>query len=640
MLDVNAFCQLLKDVDLESALYVGSATAAGSFLLWQLLKVRFPYVLEDLSFLKVLIKSLMTFKHNVKNDVLLYDGIARNAKKTPHKDFVLFEDERWTYGQMHQSVNRHARAFNRLGLKPFDKIALMMMNEPGFISSWAGASANGVTTAFINYQLRAKSLMHCLSLAEAKVLLISTSPAIISAIRAIRSELDAAGITVYTYTTVEGCEFEGFLPLTEKESDEDIPRDWRGSFTCKDPTCYIYTSGTTGLPKAVNFTSAKAWKAGALGHCFNMNSSDVMYTPLPLYHASAAGLGLHMTLVFGATIALREKFSASQFWPDCRRYSVTVVQYIGETMRYVMAQPPSKDDRDHSVRVALGNGLRPDVWRELIDRHGNQIHVCELYAATEGNIGFINVFNKFGCVGCLTPLYQALTGAYIIKFDAEAEEIVRDSNGRAIEVGWNEPGLVVGKIKKNFEMSSYKGAKQLTEKKVLCDLFKNGDKYFNTGDLMMRGEDYSMYFCDRVGDTFRWKGENVSTNEVSDTLGGDCQVYMANVYGVEVPGNEGRAGMAAVILKSDVSAFDGKSLYEHSKNQLPAYARPVFIRIEGDLEITGTFKMKKVALKAQGFDPAKCPAGSTLYVADHNVKAFVPMTSAIFAGIQSGKIRV
>lgn len=326
-------------------------------------------------------------------------------------------------------------------------------------------------------------------------------------------------------------------------------------------------------------------------------------------------------------------------WPDCRKYNVTIVQYIGETMRYVCAQPPTDEDRNHCVRAVIGNGLRPDVWKILLDRYGEHIHVFELYAATEGNIGFINLFNKFGCVGTLSPFYQLVTGAYVVKFDSDAEEIKRDKNGRAILADWNEPGLVIGQIKKNFEISSYKGAEKLTNKKILLNVFKKGDQYFNSGDLMMRDKNYCMHFCDRVGDTYRWKGENVSTNEVGDILSAAPQIYMANVYGVEVPGNEGRAGMVALILNEGVKTLNGAELYKFVCNSLPHYSRPLFLRVDRDLEVTGTFKLKKVALKSQGFDPKLCE-NAALYVIDHKLKTYTPITIKLNQEIKSGKYRL
>ncbi|NWW86884.1 S27A2 synthetase, partial [Rhynochetos jubatus] len=312
----------------------------------------------------------------------------------------------------------------------------------------------------------------------------------------------------------------------------------------------------------------------------NVTSEDIVYTALPLYHSSALLVGVHGCIMKGATIVLRARFSASQFWDDCRKYNVTVIQYIGEVLRYLCSVPQRNNDQDHKVRLAIGNGIRADVWRKFIQRFGN-INILEFYASTEGNISFVNYTGKIGAVGRVNCLQKKILRYELIKYDVEKDEPVRDENGYCVRVPKGEPGLLICKITQYTPFSGYAGAKQQTERKQLRDVFQKGDLYFNSGDLLVIDDDNFIYFHDRTGDTFRWKGENVSTTEVADVLGLiDC-VQEVIVYGVSVPGTsyEGRAGMACIRLKENCE-FNGESAYRHVNAHLPNYARPRFIRIK------------------------------------------------------------
>lgn len=379
----------------------------------------------------------------------------------------------------------------------------------------------------------------------------------------------------------------------------------------------------------------KMWYASYIQSFGRITSDDIFYLCLPLYHSAGFLMGLAGSIDRGLTIVLKRKFSASQFWDDCRKYDVTVIQYIGEIMRYLCNAPKKDNDKNHKVRVAVGNGIRVDTWAEFLDRFGN-IHVCECYGSTEGNIGFINYTGKVGAIGKEHFLHKMAYPYALIRYDTEKEEPVRNSKGFCIEVPRGDTGLLVGKIGERSPFQGYAKNKQQTEKKILKDVFVKGDCYFNSGDLLRTDTEGFVYFQDRIGDTFRWKGENVATTEVADhLLTVDC-IEEANVYGVKVPGHEGRIGMAALKLRDNMD-FDCGATHQHVKNFLPSYARPRFIRIQAVLDVTGTYKQTKGKLAQEGFDPSfvKDP----LFFLD-DTKGYIPMTQDIYDSIAGGKLRL
>nr|CAB3266196.1 very long-chain acyl-CoA synthetase-like [Phallusia mammillata] len=606
---------------------------AGS--IWLLLKKFYPWILEDVAYITAFGALLGKFKKLKSSNTSFYNILQIQAKKIGDQKFVLFEDQVWTYKYMLDWTNKCGRALRSEGLKSGDRFGMFMLNEPAYGAIWVGSMALGVVPAFINTNLRAKSLLHCIDVAEMKLLIVGNDPTLLEAVNHIKEDLQERKVTVYVYGE-QTDDYESFYNLVDKQTNDDIPSDWRGNWGFTDPICYIYTSGTTGLPKAVKVSSQKCFLITNALALLKPSSSDIVYTSLPLYHTSASILGFCGTLVCGCTMVIRKKFSASQFWPDCRKYNVTIIQYIGETMRYVCKQPTTADDRKHKVRAIVGNGLRPDVWRTFLDRYGENIHVMEFYTATEANVGFMNFHNKFGCLGTMSPLWKKLTNGVLVKYNSEADELVRDKNGRAIVADANEPGLLVGKIDKTVALCEYKGKKALSEKKILHDIFKDGDRYFNTGDLFMCDENYHVYFRDRVGDTYRWKGENVSTNEVSDIVVQGPGIKEANVYGVEIPGSEGRAGMAAVVLEA--GELDCQGLYDYVCDNLPSYARPCFVRVKDCFELTGTLKQRKVLLREEGFNLEI--VDDKIYFLDICKKRYVLLTPEMQDGIKDGTIRV
>uniref|UniRef100_A0A8C9A146 long-chain-fatty-acid--CoA ligase n=1 Tax=Prolemur simus TaxID=1328070 RepID=A0A8C9A146_PROSS len=561
------------------------AALAGLLLLPLLLNVCCPYFFQDMGFfLRVAGVARRTRSYGHRRPVRTILGVfLEKARQTPHKPFLLFRDETLTYVQVDRRSNQVARALHdHLGLRQGDCVAIFMGNEPAYVWLWLGLVKLGCAMACLNYNIRSKSLLHCFQCSGAKVLL--ASPELQAAIEEVLPSLKKDGVSIYYVSRTSNTDgIDSLLDKVDEASSEPIPESWRSEVTFSTPALYIYTSGTTG-----------------------------------------------------ATIALRAKFSASQFWDDCRKYNATVIQYIGELLRYLCNSPQKPNDRDHKVRMAMGNGLRADVWREFIKRFGD-VHIYEFYAATEGNIGFVNYTRKIGAIGRVNYLQRKVITYDLIKYDVEKDEPVRDGNGYCIRVPKGEVGLLVCKITQLTPFSGYAGGKTQTEKKKLRDVFKKGDLYFNSGDLLMIDHENFIYFHDRVGDTFRWKGENVATTEVADIVGLVDFVQEVNVYGVPVPGHEGRIGMASIKMKEN-HEFDGKKLFQHIADYLPPYARPRFLRIQDTIEITGTFKHRKVTLVEEGFNPTVIK--DALYFLDDTAKMYVPMTEDIYNAISANTLKL
>jgi fatty-acyl-CoA synthase len=365
------------------------------------------------------------------------------------------------------------------------------------------------------------------------------------------------------------------------------------------------------------------------------HASDRIYDVLPLYHSAGGICGPGMALTVGGSLVIRRKFSVHEFWNDCARYRPTVFQYIGELCRYLLNAPPSPHERDHALRAIIGNGLRPDIWERFQSRFAIP-RIIEFYGATEGNVALLNYDGKFGAVGRIPWYARALFQIRVVRFDIETETPVRDAQGFCIECADGEVGETIGKItsepKSQFEGYTRESD---TEKKILRHVFQCGDAWFRTGDLMKRDRLGYFYFVDRIGDTFRWKGENVATSEMAEALQTIAGIREANVYGVTVPGYEGRAGMAALVVGPQ---FDPSQLAAELKNNLADYARPIFLRLLPQMQITGTFKQRKVDLADEGFDPARID--TPLYVLDSRTSRYEPLDAARYDDVISGRLKL
>ncbi|XP_022048619.1 hsFATP2a_ACSVL_like domain-containing protein [Acanthochromis polyacanthus] len=615
-----------------------TALAGLAILCFFYIRAHFPYFSADFwTVLRSVRLGLRLLKYKrIKPFYSILDCFLDAVKSHPDKVFLHFEGRSYTYGEVDKQSNKVSRALQaEIGLKEGDVVALFMANEPSFVWTWLGLAKLGCPAALLNFNIRSKSLLHCFSCCGAKVII--ASPELQGAVEEVLPTLREQGISVYLLS--ESCSVPGINAFSDKisqASDQPMSRDLRANIHIRSTAIYIYTSGTTGLPKAAVVTHERVWASSFLQTACGVTTDDVVYINLPLYHSAGFLIGLIGGIERGITIVLRRKFSASQFWDDCRKHDVTVMQYIGETMRYLCNTPKKENEKNHKVRIAIGNGVRPDVWSEFLHRFGD-IKVKELYAATEGNIGFINYTSKIGAVGRVNFVHKFFFPFTVIKFDIEKEEPVRNSAGLCIKAAVGETGLLVGKVTQRSPFVGYAGNKEQTEKKRLRDVMKKGDLYFNSGDLLRIDSDNFVYFQDRVGDTFRWKGENVATSEVADILTMAYCILEANVYGVKVEGHEGRIGMAALTLKEGQD-FDCSDAYKQVATYLPAYARPRFIRIQPALEMTGTFKMRKVKLVEEGFNPAQIK--DPLYFLDPEKKTYIPMTEEIYRAIASMEIKL
>ncbi|XP_044300703.1 very long-chain acyl-CoA synthetase-like [Varanus komodoensis] len=599
--------------------------------------IYFPYLWLDLVFFFSLMRAHYRISKYLqrKPPFTMLDIFLAKVQKHPEKPFILFEEETYSYRDIDQRSSQVARVFRgHLGLKGGETVAVFLKNTPAYIWVWLGLEKIGCVMACVNYNIRSVSLLHVVNTCEAKVLV--TTSDLKAAIEEVMPSLQSKGIRVFYLdddSPTEGV--EALLGRIRASSTEPVPPSFRTSMGALSTALYVFTSGTTGLPKAAVITQKKLISIASFFCLSGLHAGDIVYTPLPLYHTAALLLGIGGCLEVGATCVLRSKFSVSHFWDDCRRYRVSVIQYVGEVMSYLCNAPKKDNDRDHSVRLAVGNGMRMEVWKEFLRRFG-PIQIYEFYGATEGNVGFVNYTGKVGAVGRASYFFKKLANFELIKYDVIQNEPIRNKEGRCIPVATGETGLLVSKITKLNPFSGYTEDRQTSEK-ILRDVFEKGDCFFNSGDLLMQDDEGFLYFRDRVGDTFRWKGENVATTEVETLLAKLEFIQEVNVYGVVVPGHEGKVGMAAIKLKEGLS-FDGKKLYAHAQRYLPKYAIPHFVRIRDALEITGTFKQRKVQLVKEGFDPAAI--SDPLYFLDASEKCYVPMTQQIYSSILEKKLKL
>ena len=589
---------------------------------------------RDVGFVADLLRTLGRVKSispDSKN--LVCDDIEEAVDKFAANTAFEFEGRKVTYAQFDSLANRFAHWASSRGIKRGDTVALFMPNRIEYMAIWYGLSKVGVASALINNQITGQALAHCLNVSGASHLICDTETA---------PEFEAVRTSLSRSLT------EWVLGGGVGQGDRDFDRALKGvsslrpdgatvraSLSAKDVAIYIFTSGTTGLPKAARITHLRAQLymrgfAGATGS----KPSDRIYLTLPLYHATGGLCATGAALLNGGTVLLKRRFSASQFWDDVNDQGATMFVYIGELCRYLVNQPPRLEEHGHKLRLAFGNGLRAEVWEKMRARFSIG-RILEFYGATEGNVSLFNYDGKVGAIGRIPGFLRNKFNVRLVRFDVETETPIRDVSGRCIECKPGEIGEALGKIgadaRSNFTGYAEKSA---TEKKILHDVFELGDAWFRTGDLMRQDAEGYFYFVDRIGDTFRWKGENVSTGEVAAAVSEAPGVVEANVYGVEVRGQDGRAGMAALVIGD---GFELSTLQRLIDLHLPSYARPVFVRLQAHFEITGTFKYRKVDLVAEGFDPAR--VNDPIYYRSGS-EGYLPLTAEAYRAILSGEIRV
>jgi acyl-CoA synthetase (AMP-forming)/AMP-acid ligase II len=557
-------------------------------------------------------------------------GAVLEANALRHADApaVLFESQRWTWAEFNAWVNRLAHTLRKAGVKPRDTVALLMENHATTLACVAAIAKLGAIAGMLNPNLRGDALRH--------------------SVRAMKpARLVVAGECVEGFGDVAG-EWAGPAPFWfAGYGDTPCPAGWTDLATqaasagaqnpastarieLSDPFCFILTSGTTGMPKA-SVMSHRRWLRAMAGMgplTLRLKPDEVLYCALPLYHNNALTVAWGAAMGTGAALAIDRKFSASRFWDRVRHFNADAFVYIGELCRYLLAQPESPRDREHHVRTCIGNGLRPEIWKSFKERFGIE-RICEFYGASEGNMVFVNSFNVDETAGfCPFPFA-------VVECDPDTAAPKRDAQGRLAKVSKGGVGLLMTEVTDSAPFDGYTDARA-GESKLVRNAFKEGDCWFNTGDLVRDQGWRHIQFVDRLGDTFRWKGENVATTEVEAALRTAPGIDDCTVYGVQVPNADGRAGMAALCCED--AAFDGAALAAHVTAQLPAYAVPLFLRRVAALEMTATFKTRKQTLREEGADPAR--VRDPLYVLRDPARGYEPLTAAIWNELQAGKIRL
>ncbi|KAK0076722.1 hypothetical protein PV325_004958 [Microctonus aethiopoides] len=561
---------------------------------------------------------------------------TRQAEINPNKIAFIFENQNWTYGVLDKFTNRISRYFRTQPMSRGDSMALLMENRPEYIGTWLGLSKAGFVTALVNTNLRKEVLIHSITAANCKSIIFGGE--FKDAIAEIKNKLP--DLALYQWTEDSSISvLDGAVDLNKaitQVSDDPVEVDL--SLGCpRDKLIYIYTSGTTGMPKAAVISNLRYMLVSCgVYYMLGLRKTDRIYDSLPLYHSAGGIVGAGQALCIGITVVLRRKFSVSKFWTDCIQYECTVAQYIGEICRFLLTVPPSPNDTAHKIRLMYGNGLRPQIWEAFKNRF-NIEQIGEFYGATEGNSNLVNIDNTVGAVGFMPKYVGRLYPVGLLRFDDETGEPIRNKDGLCILCKPGETGIFVGKINPKKAVNDFSGYanKEESEKKIIYNVFKKGDRVFNSGDILVMDDMGYFYFKDRRGDTFRWKGENVATAEIEAVISNILSLMDSVVYGVEVPGHEGKAGMVAIY--DPQSSLNLHEFAEGLKKTLPVYARPLFVRVLSELPLTGTFKLKKSDLQKDGFNIEKI--SDPIYLLDKSGN-YVRFTEQLHRELKEEKLRL
>ena len=559
--------------------------------------------------------------------------IEEVAARTGDAPALLSDRETLTYSELARRANQYARWALEQGLAKGDVVCLLMTNRPEYFAVWLGITSVGVIVSLLNTNLVGASLAHCIRIVSPKRVIASAE--FVDTLNVVLPHLE-----ISPRIWIHGHAYPAFPRIdldVESYSGESLDRIERRDTNLDDLALYIYTSGTTGPPKAAKVSHVRAmqwshWFAGMM----DVQPNDRMYNCLPMYHSVGGVQAIGAMLVAGGSVVVRDKFSASEFWNDVVRYDCTLFQYIGELCRYLLHAQMSSSEREHRIRLACGNGLAGEIWDEFKERF-NVPQILEFYAATEGNVSLFNIRGKRGAIGHIPAYLAHRFSPLLILVDAETGEPVRNEQGRCIPCTPNQTGEALGRIEDDqvSRGSRFEGysSSEASEKKILRDVLEAGDNWFRTGDLMRKDEKGFYYFVDRIGDTFRRKGENVATSEVAEAIREFPGVKHANVYGVAVPGVDGRVGMATLVSDREM---DLAGIRRHLLNCLPPYARPVFLRIASAADLTGTFKYSKTEFVRQNYDPDG--TSDALYF--DNANEYVPLDKDLYERIQNGEFRL
>lgn len=591
------------------------------------------------------IRTLRRLKPVVSNpDRIWPDVLEELVEKYGDRPALLSDKQNFTYSEFYERSNQYARWALSQGVQKGDVVALLMPNAPEFLAVWTGIARVGGTTALLNTNLKGAPLAHCINITAPKIIIVDA--ALGERFKSAEKHLDYGTIEdqpdlwQYGEGSIDFMQSPNAMkPILDEMDPAPIAVADRPEMTTEDKCLYIYTSGTTGLPKAANINH---YRTQAIMFGFSAATkatrNDRMYSCMPMFHSAGGLIATGSMLMAGGSVFLAEKFSATGFWDDVVDNDCTMFQYIGELCRYLVNSPPHPKERQHKIRLCNGNGLRPDIWQKFQSRF-KLPNILEWYAATESNAVFFNFDGKVGAIGRIPKWAEFRFVTEVVRFDYETEAPKRNAQGFCELCEPNEIGEVISQILNDPKRPSqrFEGYSNRAEsnRKVLENVFEPGDRWFRTGDLMRKDALGYFYFIDRIGDTFRWKGENVATSEVAENLTGFDGIAEANAYGVSVTGMEGRAGMVALVVEDD---FDPQAFYAHVKEHLPDYAQPVFLRIQSSIDVTGTFKQRKVELVKQGFDPKG--VSDPLFVIDHKAQNYVTLTDTLYDDVCSGKRRL
>jgi fatty-acyl-CoA synthase len=554
------------------------------------------------------------------------DRLEEQAARFGEHNFLIYGGQRVTYAEVDARANQVAHALHARGLRCGDVCAVALENRPEFFFYWFGLVKLGVVVAVINTHVNGRPLAHALETTNARAVIIGEE-----CLENFAHTPDRPAQPLYLVADAEKPARAEHRAITSADITAEVaaaprtlfPREGRAALRAEETMLLIFTSGTTGLPKAARYSHMRWMSSGdVMEVTLGVTPDDVFYCCLPLYHGAAATSVTSTALKAGSSIVVRRKFSTREFWKDVRANGITVFQYIGEICRYLLNAPPQPDDRVHSLRCMLGAGLSTDTWTRWLERFG-PIQVFEGWGSTEANTAIINVDNYIGSCGRVPDWNK--TNFRLVRYDVETESHPRDENGRYILCQPGEVGEGIGYIVNHPEIGGgrFEGytSEEATEKKILRNVFTDGDAFWSSGDLLRYDENGYFYFVDRIGDTFRWKSENVSTAEVADALIDYPGMELINIYGVKVPGHEGRAGMAAIVMQPG-HAFDPQSFYALTEDRLPRYAAPQFVRVSSAADLTTTFKLRKVDLQRQGYDDKAFD--DPLYVRDDAGATYAP----------------
>ena len=562
---------------------------------------------------------LFIWKDNKKLSLLTF--FDRNIKKRPNDIAFIFEGEKTTWKEANQKVNQYAGFLKSQKIDKGDCFAILMDNSPDFLMILLASFRIGSIAALINTTVSGEGLKHVINISNVKLTIAGASH--LSKLTNALENSDLINLPLFSIEDSEKipAEFKDVKDLSKQFSTFDPYEP-----VMKDVAAYIFTSGTTGLPKAALVDHAKLVKGSFAGHflCFNFKSKDRLYMTLPLYHSTGLVLGWAASLRSGCANIIKPKFSASEFWDDVKKYKANKFIYVGELCRYLMNLPASETDKSNSTVQISGNGLRPDIW-DSFQKRFNIKKIVEIYGATEAVGMTVNSFGRSGMIG------RKRSDSTIIHCNKDDGSPILNEQGYCTKISEGETGLYIQKISSSAKFQGYLDA-QASNKKILQNVFNEGDQYFNTGDLITLHDNNWLSFADRVGDTYRWKSENVSTMEVAAILNNANGVMDCNVYGVKVDSAEGKAGMAAINVSSE---FNFSSFIEHVNENLNSFQRPYFLRLTSDMKTTGTFKHQKEDLKKQGFDPNLISDKLYFYQKD----SYVEIDNNLFKRIHSGEER-